>query len=396
MMTLTLTSHLNKIARKTGRELKIDIKYRILPSKGTFRSWMHLIGNNVSISSEMPDNTILRGIAYLLLPIKSLIEAKSNKYNAFLYLGGDVFSDYYFGIDTLSDFVSFKFLHLAGKDAILPGHTVGPFSSWKRVVAKFCLKDTIIFSRDRWSYKYLISDLKLDPQKVRSSADLAFLPLPNQYNHEYIKKVLRRYKLREDRYITIVPSGLWWKYTNRYDKYVENWVRLINKLEEHPDLFSMKIVLLSHVLDRPELSDSALITEISKKLKAKNKRSIVQITEPIPPTDARIILGNGIFTITGRMHAAISTFQMGKPAISLSYSAKYKGIIGYELNLEDLIIDARGDKIWENGKIITAILNRVEYTLDNYSKLTRKIKFYTRLQCEKAHDMIRDIINHMG
>lgn len=44
------------------------------------------------------------------------------------------------------------------------------------------------------------------------------------------------------------------------------------------------------------------------------------------------------------MHAAVSTFQMGKPAICLSYSPKYKGVISDGLNLSELVIEAKEKK----------------------------------------------------
>ena len=85
------------------------------------------------------------------------------------------------------------------------------------------------------------------------------------------------------------------------------------------------------------------------------------------PLKARFILGNGIFTITGRMHGAISTLQMRKPAISISYSVKYKGVIGEGLGLHDLIVEGSKQELWENKKVATDVCNRIEYVINNYN-----------------------------
>jgi len=74
------------------------------------------------------------------------------------------------------------------------------------------------------------------------------------------------------------------------------------------------------------------------------------------------------------MHAAISTFQLYKPAISLSYSIKYKGVIGDSLGMNDLIIEARSDVLWSSGKIAELVIEKVEYVLKNYDKIISRIE----------------------
>ncbi len=102
------------------------------------------------------------------------------------------------------------------------------------------------------------------------------------------------------------------------------------------------------------------------------------------PHEARIILGNGLFTITGRMHGAVSTFQMGKPAISLSYSVKYRGVIGEELKLPNLIIESSDARLWENGDIVTKVVDRVDYVVGNYASLIKSINQNAELSKNNA------------
>ena len=73
------------------------------------------------------------------------------------------------------------------------------------------------------------------------------------------------------------------------------------------------------------------------------------------------------------MHAAVSSFQMGKPAICLSYSPKYNGVIANGLNMHELVIEAKNDKLWEEEIIIKNVLEKVEYVEKNYKKLQEEI-----------------------
>ena len=49
------------------------------------------------------------------------------------------------------------------------------------------------------------------------SSDLAFLDLARQNETYNIEK----YNIKAGRYITFVPSGLWWKYSDSYETYFE-------------------------------------------------------------------------------------------------------------------------------------------------------------------------------
>jgi colanic acid/amylovoran biosynthesis protein len=103
------------------------------------------------------------------------------------------------------------------------------------------------------------------------------------------------------------------------------------------------------------------------------KENVVPVTDKILQTRARFVLGNGLFTVTGRMHAAISTFQPGKPAVSLAYSAKYKGVIGQNLGREDLIVDADKPGLWNSGEMTHLITEKMDYVLANYERLKKEI-----------------------
>ncbi|MCK4957124.1 MAG: polysaccharide pyruvyl transferase family protein, partial [Candidatus Cloacimonetes bacterium] len=191
--------------------------------------------------------------------------------------------------------------------------------------------------------------------------DLALLELPKQNNNE---SILKKYGLINDKYLCLVISGLQYQYCSSEKTYIENWEMIINKIsEKYPN---KKIVLLAHVFCNGS-SDSTMIEKI------KNSDNIIKIIEPLLPSEARVILGNAYFTITGRMHAAVSTFQMGKPVISLSYSAKYKGVISDGLDLPELVIEKNAE-MWDKFQVSSIVMNKVDYVEEKYSELTEKIE----------------------
>ena len=85
------------------------------------------------------------------------------------------------------------------------------------------------------------------------------------------------------------------------------------------------------------------------------------------------MLGNGLFTVTGRMHAAVSTFQMGRPAVCLSYSTKFRGVIGGSLGQDDLVIEADDNALWHSRRIVALVCDRVDQVLAEYKERCERI-----------------------
>lgn len=307
---------------------------------------------------------IIKRVIYLSKDILSLNPI------GIVILGGDDISEYY-SIKGLI-FELYLLYKLSRKSNVfLLGQTIGPFYSWRKQLARFCLRNCQIFSRDPLSANYLINDLNLN--NVFNSSDLAFLDLPRQNNLDNTEKLFEKYEITSNDYITLIPSGLVNHYTNNKVDYITSWIHLIIALSKLHKLNSKKIVLLSHVLRPASADDRKIIKKIKKELPDELSNRIVYITDVILPSEARIILGNGILTITGRMHGAISTFQMLKPAISLSYSVKYKGVIGENLGMPDLIVEAKSDVLWGSGEIIELVMEKVDYVLTNYDEIISRI-----------------------
>jgi colanic acid/amylovoran biosynthesis protein len=93
------------------------------------------------------------------------------------------------------------------------------------------------------------------------------------------------------------------------------------------------------------------------------------------------------------MHAAISTFKMRKPAISISYSVKYDGVIGTDLNMPELIIDK---DVFESDGLAAAVDKKLDYVTENYDRLIKEISDTMHDIEKKAEDMIEDVARKIG
>ena len=52
---------------------------------------------------------------------------------------------------------------------------------------------------------------------------------------------------------------------------------------------------------------------------------------------------------------------------------KYLGVIGNGLDVNNLIIEAADENLWKNNKISTLVDKKVNFILDNYDYLIKKI-----------------------
>lgn len=292
-------------------------------------------------------------------------------FDKIIVLGGDDFSEYY--SKYFASVQLYKLWRLSKHtEIVMLGQTIGPFVS---VINRFTFKKLLpkldVYARDPWTVQYFQKEFDLN---IKLMGDLAFNPLPLQSDLALESSILKEYKLDKNSYSTVVISGLFESgyYCESEELYLLRHQEVIQELLEVNTLLDKKVVLLAHTFP-PFGDESSLVMKLFNKFSEKEKERIVVVIEKILPTKARFILGNGLFSITGRMHPAVSTFQMGKPSIMLSYSAKYHGVIGKGLNRSDLIIDANNSDLWVSGEIVSLVKDRVTYVLHNYSKLASEI-----------------------
>ena len=292
-------------------------------------------------------------------------------FDKIIVLGGDDFSEYY------SKYIASIEIYRLWRynkhtEVIMLGQTIGPFNSIiNRFVVKSLLPKIKVFARDPWTVNYFKKEFNMN---INLMGDIAFNPLPIQSNVSIENDILDKYSLKKDSYFTVVISGLFESgyYCDSEDVYLLRHKEFIQEALKLDKLSDKKVVLLAHTFP-PYGDESSLIQKLFLMFSDKEQESIIVVKEKILSTRARFILGNGLFSITGRMHPAVSTLQMGKPSIMLSYSAKYQGVIGMSLGRSDLIIDANIPELWIFGEIVSLVKEKVVYVFDNYSQMVPEI-----------------------
>ena len=159
-------------------------------------------------------------------------------------------------------------------------------------------------------------------------------------------------------------------------------------LENHREY---QLLILPHVL-APDSSDDRLAGRdlyINLKRKGIENGRMIFLKEQLLPFQARKLLAQSQIVFTGRMHAAISSFACGVPALSLSYSREYWGIIGEHFGLKELIVDVR-DKRWETIEKICK--KQIESVLNNEEHLRKIILLKTAEMQQMAMKSIRDTL----
>lgn len=392
MMAINLIHYLN-IKFNGNVQFAVDTR-----TEDDFTNLVKCTGlKNIEVNSVLPDKAKLllegKDVKLDIDWINEYCDGIIDYYDCFIVLGGDDLSEYYNIEHMINELYKINKIAQA-IPVFLIGQTIGPFTEWRIEYATKMLNGLNIYTRDLTTYEYLINELKLNSDYIRKSSDLAFLKLPYQDEIDN-KALLRQFELEGDKYVTLVPSGLGMSgdyYTADVKGYINNWIKVIKYIIDEKGL---KVVLMPHVFRPDKFSDMLAINEIMRSMEKSYLRDIICIADMFfLPLKARIILGNSKFTITGRMHPSISTFEMRKPSISISYSVKYKGIIGRDLKCDELIIESRKE-LWENEGIADKTIEKIEYTIINYDSLINKIDKNVK-KCEmEVFDMLDRVYNSM-
>ena len=291
-------------------------------------------------------------------------EILNYKPDSVVVLWGDDFSEYY---GKVAIAIYMKILISLNKKVPLffIGQTIWPFSTYNIKIAHELFSNVDITLRDTLCETYMKEVIKVDDSRLKCYSDLAFLDLPLQ-NTLSTKET---YKLIDNEYIVFVASGLYFKYTHDENLYTQELIKIIKHVEEK--FPNRKIAFLGHVLLPEVANDNKIIDNIKNILWESEK--YIYIQDKMLASEAREILSGGYMTLTGRMHAAISTLQTGKPAISLSYSVKYKWIISDDMQLPELVVESKWHDLWEKWEVFTKTVEAIDYVDSHYGELQSKI-----------------------
>ncbi|MFK7960217.1 MAG: polysaccharide pyruvyl transferase family protein [Phycisphaerales bacterium] len=264
--------------------------------------------------------------------------------DAVIVLGGDDLSEYY-GRKRVADiFLRILTMNRSGRKVFLLGQTVGPFSGFRRGLARRAMDSVAaIVHRGPKSAAYARDELGCRTEQ-HVSGDLAFLPLARPSGPEQVEP----FGLVPRRYQVLVPSGLGAKYKESGPAYRDGLLTVARHMlaagakQAEPDgAGGPRLVILPHVLRHSD--DRPLSLELASVLRGEgvDAADIIVPEEPMLPHVARAILGQSRMNVSQRMHGAINSLQQGTPVIALSYSVKYADVIGTYLDLPELVVERR-------------------------------------------------------
>ncbi|SCZ76073.1 polysaccharide pyruvyl transferase family protein [Acidaminobacter hydrogenoformans] len=317
---------------------------------------------------------------YLLSEMRfiNLVSDFARKIDLVVVLGGDDFTEDYGWKDPVINALRFSFLKRQGIRVVLLGQTMGPYHSFRVSLMKHILgRLDQIYPRDEITFSYL-KDMGL--KNISMTDDLALLPLSKQKAREKLKQ-----------YITYCPSELIYRYAKEGDR--DSWIDfncfmadiILNR---YPD---KKLILLAHVLKPPHVDDRVIVKELFNLLNEKYPERILAKTDELYPYEVRDLIQESLFVVSSRMHPVISSIQCVIPAIALSYSSKYWGIIDGRYGLGDYIIDVRYLNYNEMKEKFVELIHKIEA---EYEQIEEKMSINNAVAIRSifnALESIRDL-----
>lgn len=290
--------------------------------------------------------------------VKNLLSERCYDADLVVVLGGDDLTEDYGWKSPVLKGIKMNILTNAGIPVIMLGQTMGPYQSFRMPIMKKLLKRMdMIYPRDPITFKYL-KDMGL--KNISLSDDLALLPL----SKEPIDS-------SEKEYVTYCPSELIYRYSQSKSR--EEWIDfnlfMINKLiEKFPN---KKIVIIPHVLSPKTVDDRLMVQELKAINEQKFKDRVIFENRVMYPYEVREYIKKSFITISSRMHPVISSIECETPAIALSYSTKYWGIIGERYGLSEYILDVRYLNYEQMKKQFDTLINQIS---ENYSDIKLQMK----------------------
>ena len=381
MMGENFISYFNKISGKKNKYFvettdEINVK-RLIEATGVEEIYP------VPIEYVFKEGTKRYDYLFAYVRMKNVVSDFIKKIDLVVVLGGDDFADdhgWKKSILIILNGIKFNLLKRESLKVIMLGQTMGPYRSFRKPVMKRLLsKIDKIYSRDPITFNHLDN---LGLKNAKATDDLALLPLAKQQE-----------KKRTKEYITFCPSELIYRHSREGKR--EDWLDfnlfMIDKVMEK--YREQKLVLLAHVLKPAHVDDRLMVNELYGLVKDKYGERVICEDRELYPYQVRNYLQQSLFTISSRMHPVISSMQCEIPAIALSYSSKYWGIIGERYGLEDYILDVRYLSYKEMKERFVHLIEKIEL---EYEDIQRKMREKNKLAEESIMKALEEIATLRG
>lgn len=309
-------------------------------------------------------NSFTIGIYKYLTKTHPRIKYIGKNFDVQINLGGDDFSGKEKAMVSMA--LQYRQIQSMGVTVILAGQTMGDFrKKWVKFLTSKFLKNIYITTRDNISYRQLSA---LGLKRIYDYRDLALLPLPRQ---EFFNNTSLVSQLKPDgKYITLVPTGHFMHYGMNKAQAIDAWIKIVVYIRKKYPQYD--IVLLPHVISHNNGSDDRnVIRPLWEYFKSDNR--MTTYLDEMQPQQARAIIAGSHMIVTGRMHAAVSSFATRRPSISLAYSIKYWGVISKGFDTPQLVLDCR-EGIMKEGCFIEQFVQRFDEVYNDTTEMEVKIK----------------------
>lgn len=285
-----------------------------------------------------------------------------------LDISGDGISDDYGFFATLLHCYTLFLALLLQKPYIIFAQSIGPFNNLITLrVAKFILnRAQLITVRDPITLNYL-KNILTKSSKIVQTTDIAFLLKPN-------KRIKEKHLDCTHPLVGVSINGIIsrWAFPNvknhadKYANYTNVMARMCDYLIEK---YNARLIFIPHVFGPLNADDRIVMRAVYQKMKHMDK---VELIEQIySPSEIKDRIGQCDLFIGARMHALIAAISMEIPLIAISYSHKYKGVIGELFNMQDFIIDVRDH---DPESLYTDLVEKIDILVNKHVAISLNLK----------------------
>jgi colanic acid/amylovoran biosynthesis protein len=288
-----------------------------------------------------------------------------NECDLLIVSGGDILSSDY-GCSWLEHhFQPVQWAIGKGIPTALLAHSIGPFKTeaeiamWKRTYNDISL----ITVREELSRQYLTEQLSCNPDRIRTTSDVAFLLKPD------LGAARGMLPHGDEPTVAVsVSQGICeWTGVN-YRAHLEKWVELLRMIRE---IWGARVIIIPHVQEAYG-DDRCIATELLRILNF--DKGITVFAEDMTAGEYKGLIGRCDMVIAERMHACIAGISTGICSVAIGYSVKAKGILSQVysdsavdasdvlVGVEEFIADdnalAKISKAWKDRKLHGAVLSK--------------------------------------
>jgi colanic acid/amylovoran biosynthesis protein len=348
-----------------------DIEIHIQTDSSDYDA-IRLPQKNIHFFQRLPNTLLKRGINRLskfYLPLSPLYHHFQDA-SLLIATGGDVYtSDYPKTLDIYLPPIQLA-LH-----AKVPVMFLGQSISFKsdEMAQKWLTvahSSRYISVREYISYNYLTKNLGLSPDKVKHTADPAFLL--NPLSKDKVNNLLQSYGINSNLpLVAIAPSqGISRFAGEERDKHLQSWIKIVDLILNE---LNAQVIVIPHVQEIGAGNDDRILaTDIHRNLNYDSRVHL--ISGDHTASEFKGLIASSEFLIAERMHAAIAGLSSSVCTFVVGYSVKAEGITTDMLDKEwidkgivipfNQFLDAdfawqKIKYIWENRKMVSEKLQTV-------------------------------------